>query len=71
MTLALRDTTLDDLGFVLALEADHDVAPFIVRWPAQRHAEAIFAGDEAHLLIVDGAEPVGFVLLGFGSCGLR
>ena len=62
-TLRLRATTLAELDFVLALEADGDVEPFITPWPRARHADAIAAAEEAHLLVVAGARPVGFVLL--------
>jgi RimJ/RimL family protein N-acetyltransferase len=62
-TLRLRATTLTELGFVLALEADDDVEPFIPPWPGTRHADAIAAADEAHFLVVAGTRPVGFVLL--------
>ena len=62
-TLRLRATTLAELGFVLSLEADADVEPFITAWPPTRHAEAIGAADEAHFLVVAAARRVGFVLL--------
>lgn len=61
--ITVRPTTHAELGFVLELEADPDVEPFITPWPRPRHAAAIAAADEAHLLVLDGARPVGFVLL--------
>jgi RimJ/RimL family protein N-acetyltransferase len=59
----LRATTARDLDFVLAVEADPDVEPFITPWPRSRHAEAIAAPDQEHLLVIDGGRPAGFILL--------
>jgi diamine N-acetyltransferase len=61
--LRLRTTEACDLDFVLALEAHPDVKPFIAPWPRSRHAEAIAAADEEHLLVVDGGRAAGFILL--------
>ena len=52
---------------MLAAEADPEAARFIDRWDRSRHEQAIADSDEGHLLILDGAEPVGFALL----AGLR
>jgi hypothetical protein len=38
--LRLRATTARDLDFVLAVEEDPDLEPFITPWPRSRHAEA-------------------------------
>ena len=63
MALRFRLTTVSDLDFVLALEGEPDVAPFICAWSRSRHAQAISDGDERHLIIVDGQQRVGFALL--------
>jgi diamine N-acetyltransferase len=65
--LALRPTAPRDLDYVLGLEADPENAPFIIRWSRERHERAIADPDEAHLIVVDGEAPTGFVLL----AGLR
>ena len=63
VALRLRDTTPEDLGLVLEMEAAAGAAPWIVRWSRERHERAIVDLDEAHLLVCDGEQPVGFVLL--------
>jgi diamine N-acetyltransferase len=63
VALRLRDTTSDDLGLVLEMEAAAGAAPWIVRWSRERHERAMVDPDEAHLLVCDGDRPVGFVLL--------
>lgn len=63
----LRRTEVSDLDFVLGLEEDAENAPFIIQWSRERHARAIADGDEEHLILLDGDEPAGFVLL----AGLR
>jgi diamine N-acetyltransferase len=61
--LLLRRATEADLEFVLSAEADPEVAPFIVRWSAERHRRAMEAADEESLIVADGERPVGFALL--------
>jgi hypothetical protein len=63
LTIALTDTQEDDLGWVMTLEADPEVARWITVWPADRHRLAISAPDEAHLTVNFAGEHVGFVLL--------
>ncbi len=48
---------------VLGIEGDPKVAPWITRWPAERHLQAIRNADEAHLIVLDGGDRGGFVLL--------
>jgi diamine N-acetyltransferase len=69
LTLQLRHTTRGDLDFVLSAERDRDAAPFIVRWDRARHEQAIAEADEEHLLILDGARALGFVLLAGVAAG--
>jgi len=61
--LLLRDSTAADLDFVLAAESDPDTAPFVICWSREEHERALADADQAHLLVADGARPVGFVLL--------
>jgi RimJ/RimL family protein N-acetyltransferase len=63
MALVLRPTTAADLDFVLAAEADEDAAPFILGASEQQHRDSLSDPDQAHLIVVDGDTPAGFVLL--------
>jgi diamine N-acetyltransferase len=63
MTLILRETTAEDLDFVLAAEADPDASPFVIRWSREQHERALSDADQAHLLVASGDAAVGFVLL--------
>jgi diamine N-acetyltransferase len=62
VALELRETVEQDLPGILAIEADPDVAPWITRWPLERHRLAVAEPDEAHLALYDGGSLVGFVL---------
>ncbi|HEX4435439.1 MAG TPA: GNAT family protein [Solirubrobacteraceae bacterium] len=70
MTVALTNTQQDDLEWVMALEADPEIARWVTVWPAERHRLAISAPDEAHLTVSFAGELVGFVLLA-GLSGLH
>lgn len=63
--IRLRPTTEDDLQRVLALEADPDNAPFILRWSADAHRAAISDPDRAHLMVEagDSDQIVGYLIL--------
>ena len=61
--LELRETVEQDLAFVLATEADPDVAPWIGCWTRERHLEAISTENEAHLVFCEREQTVGFLLL--------
>lgn len=63
MSLELRETVEQDLPAILAIEADPDVAPWVTRWPLERHRAAIAEADEAHLVLCDEQALVGFALL--------
>jgi RimJ/RimL family protein N-acetyltransferase len=68
--LRLRESVVQDLPFVLATEADPDVAPWVDSWTRERHLQAISDDDEAHLVFCERDETVGFLLLaGLGSPG--
>ncbi len=61
--LALAGTEPGDLAAVLDLEADPDVAPWILAWPRERHLRAITEPDEAHLTFSGVHGFAGFALL--------
>ncbi len=63
--IRLKSTTEDDLERVLALEADPDNAPFILRWTRDAHLAAISDPDRAHLMVEakDSGEAVGYLIL--------
>lgn len=63
MSIELRPTQEVDLDFVVALESGPGAAPFVEAWPVERHREALSEPDIAHLVITDGGEPMGFVIL--------
>jgi diamine N-acetyltransferase len=63
MHFQLRQTSAPDLDFVLAAEADPDASPFVIRWSREQHEHALTDPDQAHLLVTDAADPLGFVLL--------
>ncbi len=64
----LRDTTPNDLDYVMRLEGDPANARFVTVWSRRRHLEAIRSTDEAHFLLTDAltdaasATPAGFLL---------
>ena len=68
MTLTLRAANENDLEFVVALEADRDASPFVMRWSRAQHANALTDDDQTNLIIEEDSTPVGFVLLA-GLCG--
>ncbi len=61
--MRLRPAAESDLRFVLDAEADLEAAPFINRWSAERYRLAIAVDDEEALIVLEGDEPLGFVLL--------
>jgi RimJ/RimL family protein N-acetyltransferase len=63
MSVELRPTAEADLDFVVALESAPDAAAFVEAWPADRHRAALGDPDIAHLILADGGDPGGFVIL--------
>ena len=63
--IRLKSTTEEDLERVLALEADPDNAPFILRWPPDAHLDAISDPDRAHLMVEakDSGQIIGYLIL--------
>jgi len=63
--LALRETVVTDLPYVLAAERDPENRPYILPWTEQQHREALDDPDMAHLVInsLEDGQPIGFVIL--------
>ena len=63
--LRLRETTPEDLDFVLTAEADDDTRPFILPWSMRQHLDALRDPDVGHLICKTASDdrPVGFVIL--------
>ncbi len=63
--IRLRPSTREDLEFVLGLERDPDNAPFILRWPAEMHLDAMSDPDRAHLSVEsrESGQAVGYLIL--------
>ncbi|WP_134683072.1 GDP-mannose pyrophosphatase NudK [Brevibacillus migulae] len=63
--LLLRRTGVDDLDYVLALEAEEENRRFIIPWDREKHERSLHEGDIAHLIIEDQQQnrPVGFCIL--------
>lgn len=59
----LRPVRPDDLTFILELEADPGIAPFIRPWPAAHHIKAQSNPNLTYLIACHDAEKVGFVIL--------
>ena len=61
--IELRPTRPADLAWVLAAEQHFENAPYVGQWSRARHEEAIAAKDEAHLVVEQTHQPVGYVIL--------
>jgi diamine N-acetyltransferase len=61
--LRLRPTRDDDLGYVVAAEADPDNAPFLAPSPREEHLEFLSDLRQRHLIVEADGRAVGFVLL--------
>jgi len=48
---------------MLAAESDPGAAPYIIRWPRERHRQALADPDQSQLIVELGDRPIGFVLL--------
>lgn len=59
----LRHARPDDLAFIVATESLPEHAPWINRWPRERHAQAMADPDYRYLLFEDLAEPAGYAIL--------
>jgi RimJ/RimL family protein N-acetyltransferase len=63
--LRLRNTTIDDLDFVLAAEQHPDNSPFVGQYSREQHQQIIMSPDTAHLIaerLID-RQVVGFLML--------
>jgi RimJ/RimL family protein N-acetyltransferase len=65
MKVRLRRTVEGDLDFVLAAEGAEENRLFVGQWAREQHREALSNPDLAHLVVesVDGARPVGYVIM--------
>lgn len=63
MEIVLRETTEDDLEFVLDAERAPGAAHLVGQWPRHRHLEAIARSDEDHLIVVGSGGRLGFAIL--------
>lgn len=64
----LRWAVEADLNWILSLEARPDFAPYIFRWPRERHKEGLANPDMGYLIAEDAdGTPVGYAIL----AGLR
>jgi diamine N-acetyltransferase len=59
----LRDTTPDDLDFVMAAEAEPDVAPFVTVESREQHESAIADPHQRHVIISVGSKRLGYAIL--------
>ena len=76
MRVRLRDTTADDLDFVLAVEGDEENLPFIGQWTREQHLTSLQDPDIAHLIVAhtaDGRRVGHLILTGPSDCdqGIR
>jgi len=58
-----RPTCPGDINFVLQVEEHPDTRPFIARWSREEHQAAVDSADDAHWILEDAGEPVGYVIL--------
>jgi ribosomal protein S18 acetylase RimI-like enzyme len=61
--VAIRATTPDDLGFVLAHEYSPAAVPYIGVWTREQHLEAIGSPSADHLTIEAAGERAGYAIL--------
>lgn len=59
----LRDTMPGDLDFVLAAEAEPDVARFVTVESREQHEAAIADPNQRHLIVIEGSKRLGYVIL--------
>ena len=65
MEIVLRQTTEDDLAFVLSVEGDRHNRRFVVVWSEEQHLAALDNENNAHLVIetIPDRRTVGYVIL--------
>jgi RimJ/RimL family protein N-acetyltransferase len=59
----LRPTTPDDLEFVMAAEADPEASSFVTVDSRELHEATIADPNQDHLIVTEGAESLGHVIL--------
>ena len=62
-SLRMRPASRDDLAFIADVEATPDYAPFINRWPIERHRAALADADFSYLIFAEAGAPIGYVIL--------
>ncbi|HSJ07186.1 MAG TPA: GNAT family protein [Longimicrobiales bacterium] len=67
--IVLRPSTLADLDWVLAVEGDPEIEPYITRWPAALHEESMASAAARHLVVADAeGDRLGYAILqGIGN----
>jgi ribosomal protein S18 acetylase RimI-like enzyme len=61
--MIIRAASLEDLEFILALEARPDYIGFIAAWPHAEHAARLADPDNLYLIAETDGAPVGFAIL--------
>lgn len=61
--LILRPAAATDLDFIATVESTPDYAPFINRWPLERHCAAFADADFSYLIFEQARAPIGYVIL--------
>jgi RimJ/RimL family protein N-acetyltransferase len=74
--IAIRETTREDLPYVLELEHSPAATPWIAVWTREQHLEAIASAESDHLMIDADGEPAGYAIYldvghAFGSLQLK
>jgi diamine N-acetyltransferase len=59
----LRQTTPDDLEFVMAAEADPEASSYVTVDSREQHEATIADPNQEHLIVSEGAEPLGHIVL--------
>ena len=60
--IEIRETTPEDLDFVLEHEYSAAAVPYIAVWTREQHLEAIASASVDHLLITADGEPAGYAI---------
>jgi RimJ/RimL family protein N-acetyltransferase len=65
MEIELRQTTENDLPYVLSAESDHENRRFITAWPEEKHREVLHDTNIEHLIVESKRtnQCIGFVIL--------
>lgn len=61
--IAIRETSVADLDFVLAAENHPENAPFVAQWSSEQHISSFADKDVLHVIIESDQERVGYAIL--------